>query len=68
MAKESVVEKIVKTHKLDAEGILNLDEAVLETDTEGKVPLSKLFKNFDNQNIKISLCIKVESEPDEEKE
>lgn len=62
MAKESVKESIVITHKLDAEGTLNLDEGTFETDTLGVVPISKLLARFNGKYIKLSAVEKSEED------
>jgi hypothetical protein len=65
MAKESVKESIIITHKLDAEGTLNLDNATFETETMGVVPISKLLARFNGKYIKLSATEKSEEDPEE---
>lgn len=65
MAK-SVKEKITTTHKLDAEGYLNLEDGVgIEVEEVGLVSFKELLKNFEGSYIKFSITDKVEKEVEE---
>jgi len=63
---KSVKEKITTTHKLDAEGYLNLDgDTGIEVEEKGFISFRELLKNFNGSYIKISITDKVEKEIDE---
>lgn len=70
MAKQSINEKITTTHKLDIEGVLNVDNLeenmlIAELEDEGEKDLKDLINKFNGKFVKISITDKVEEIPEE---
>ncbi|MBN3351969.1 hypothetical protein CF086_16875 [Clostridium botulinum] len=70
MAKQSINEKIITTHKLDIEGTLNVDNLqegmlIAELEDEGEKDLKDLISKFNSKFVKISITDKVEEIPEE---
>jgi hypothetical protein len=64
MAKQSVKEVVINTHKLSAEGTIEIigDNIILSTTDLGDVPLIDLLKNFNAEFVSISVTNKSEEE------
>lgn len=63
MAKESIKESLVTTHKLAGEGTMNLDDMTLEVqDFDKPVPLKQLLKKFDGKFISFTFTEKTEGD------
>lgn len=64
MAKQSVKEVLINTHKLSAEGTLEIigNNIILSTADLGDVPLYDLLKNFNAEFVTINVTNKNEEE------
>ncbi|MHB9924606.1 hypothetical protein [Clostridium botulinum] len=69
MGKSPISEKITTTHKLDIEGVLNVDNLqenmlVAELEDEGEKDLKDLISKFNGKFVRISITDKVEEIPE----
>lgn len=65
-----MAEKVVKSMKVSASGVLNIEEndVFIEVEDVGTFSLKKLFNNFDGYKVKLSCSYDEEqSEPEEVK-
>lgn len=63
MAKESIKETLVTTHKLAGEGTINLDDLTIEIqDMDKPVPIKQLLKKFDGKFISFNFTEKTEGD------